>query len=109
MPFVGPSAIPNGCGRFWAELCESGEIDAESVDLTDPLAWALAESDARTVTEVAYRFCRHEPGIDLVLTGTGNVRHLEENVASLLRPPLPAPVTERLRQIFGRVRSASGW
>ena len=99
---------PERLREILAELCESGEIDAASVDLTDPLAWALAESDARTVPEVAYRFCRHEPGIDLVLTGTGNVRHLEENVASLLRPPLPASVTERLGQIFGRVRSASG-
>ena len=90
-------------------MSDCGEIDAEIVDMSDPLAWALEASEARSVPELAYRFCRYEPGIDLVLTGTGNARHLEENVASMLRPPLPAGVTERLRLMFGRVRSASGW
>ena len=90
------------------ELRRSGEIDADALDLFEPLAWVLEESDARTLPEAAYRFCRHEPGIDVVLTGTGSVRHLEENVDSLLRPALPAAVTERLRQIFGRVYSVNG-
>ncbi len=94
--------------QILAELRENDEIDADSVDLTHPLAWALAESDAKTLPEVAYRFCRHEPGMHLVLTGTGNIRHLQENVNSLLSPPLPAAVTERLRRIFGRVHSVSG-
>ena len=99
---------PDRLREILAELCESGEIDAASVDLSNPLAWALSGSDARTVPEVAYRYCRHEPGIDLVLTGTGSVRHLEENVASLLGPPLPTEVTQRLGQLFGGVRSATG-
>ena len=92
-----------------AELSDCGEIDSELVGISDPLAWALEASDASSVTELAYRFCRHEPGVDLVLTGTGNVQHLEENVASMLRPALPAEVTQRLGKMFGRVRSATGW
>ena len=90
------------------ELRRSGEIDTDAVDLFEPLDWVLEESDAKTLPEAAYRFCRHEPGLDVILTGTGNVRHLEENVASLLRPPLPCDVTDRLNQIFGRVHSANG-
>ena len=90
------------------ELRRSGEIDADAVDLFEPLDWVLEESDAKTLPEAAYRYCRHEPGLDVILTGTGNVRHLEENVASLLRPPLPCDVTDRLNQIFGRVHSANG-
>lgn len=90
------------------ELRRRGEIDPDSVDLFEPLDWVMEESDAKTLPEAAYRFCRHEPGIDVVLTGTGSVRHLEENVASLLRPPLPADVTERLKQIFKRVHSVNG-
>ncbi len=90
------------------ELRRSGEIDADALDLFETLSWVLEESDARTLPEAAYRFCRHEPGIDVVLTGTGSVRHLEENVDSLLRPALPEAVTERLRQIFGRVYSVNG-
>ena len=92
-----------------ADLSDRGEIDSDLAGMTDPLAWALDASDACSVTELAYRYCRYEPGIDLVLTGTGNVQHLEENVASMLRPPLPAEVRRRLRRMFGRVRSATGW
>ena len=90
------------------ELRRRGEIEVDALNLFDPLDWVLAESDARTLPEAAYRFCRHEPGIDIVLTGTGNIRHLEENVASLLRPPLPSKVVERLTKIFGRVYSVNG-
>ena len=90
------------------ELRRTGEVDADALDLFEPLEWVLDESDAKTLPEAAYRFCRHEPGLDVILTGTGDIKHLEENVASLLRPPLPAEVTERLKQIFGRVHSVNG-
>jgi aryl-alcohol dehydrogenase-like predicted oxidoreductase len=43
-----------------------------------------------------------------VLSGTGNVEHLKENVASLLKPPLAQADLERLAQIFGGVDSVSG-
>lgn len=100
---------PKRLREILTELGELGEVDAELAGMTDPLAWALDASDARSVTELAYRFCRCEPGIDIVLTGTGNVQHLEQNVASMLKPPLPPGVTRRLRKMFGRVRSATGW
>ena len=90
------------------DLRRSGEIDTDALDLFVPLDWVLEESDAKSLPEAAYRFCRHEPGIDVVLTGTGNIRHLEDNVASLLRPPLPSELVARLRKIFGRVHSVNG-
>lgn len=99
---------PERLREILVELRRTGEIDVDAVDLFDPLGWVMELSDAKTLPEAAYRFCRHEPGIDLVLTGTGNIRHLEENIASLLRPPLPAEVVERLRDIFGRVHSVNG-
>jgi L-galactose dehydrogenase len=46
--------------------------------------------------------------IDFVASGTGNVDHLQENVASLLKPPLPQAALQRLEQLFGRVDSVSG-
>lgn len=51
---------------------------------------------AVSLTDAAYRYCRHEPGIHSVLFGTGNLEHLEANVASLLRPPLPQDDLSRL-------------
>jgi hypothetical protein len=36
-----------------------------------------------------------------VLFGTGNADHLRSNVASILKPPLPAADTARLNELFG--------
>ncbi len=99
---------PDHLRAVLAELVEKGEVPAEEIDLDDPLGFVLAESDARDLTEAAYRFCRHEPGLDVILMGTGSIDHLETNVRSLLCPPLPAPVTERLQRIFAHAISASG-
>jgi len=90
------------------QLIESGEVDAADIDLDDPLDFAVRDSDARNVTEVAYRFCRHETGADVVLTGTGNIAHLEANIASLQRGPLPQAVQDKIRRIFARATSAHG-
>jgi aryl-alcohol dehydrogenase-like predicted oxidoreductase len=55
------------------------------------------------VVDAAYRYARHTPGIDVVLFGTGNVAHLRANIASILRPPLPAADVARLHELFGRL------
>jgi aryl-alcohol dehydrogenase-like predicted oxidoreductase len=60
------------------------------------------------VRDAAYRFCRHEPGADVVLTGTGSVQHLEENVASLERGPLAPEQYVLLAELFGQIDSISG-
>ena len=99
---------PDHLRAVLADLVEKGEVPAEEIDLDNPLGFVLAESDARNLTEAAYRFCRHEPGLDVILMGTGSIEHLETNVRSLLCPPLPAPVTERLQRIFAHAVSASG-
>ena len=42
-------------------------------------------------------------GADVILFGTGNRAHVKANVESILRPPLPAPVIERLHKTFGHL------
>jgi aryl-alcohol dehydrogenase-like predicted oxidoreductase len=61
------------------------------------------ERGARTITEAAYRFVRHEPGVDVVLFGTGNPQHLRENIAALLAPPLPPADRQTLTKLFGHL------
>ena len=53
--------------------------------------------------EAAYRFARHEPGVDVVLFGTGDAAHLRTNVASLLKPPLPEADRAKLAALFGHL------
>jgi aryl-alcohol dehydrogenase-like predicted oxidoreductase len=105
---------PDALRETVAGLRERGELPAEAADLLgadDPLGF-LFQGDtpdaARSQTEAAYRFCRHEPGIDVVLSGTGSVAHLEENATALNRPPLPAAEADRLRRAFAGVDSVSG-
>ena len=88
-------------------LVAEGRIPASAVNLADPLDF-LGRGDPAAVVEAAYRFCRHEPGAQVILTGTGHAEHLTQNVASILAPPLPAASLERLEQIFGQVDSVTG-
>jgi aryl-alcohol dehydrogenase-like predicted oxidoreductase len=83
------------------ELVAAGKIGKKALDRDDPLGFLLEESDAATLPEAAYRFCRHEPGVDVVLTGTGNPKHLKENIAAILQPALPQPVLNKLNDLFG--------
>ena len=89
-------------------LIERGAVDARRVDARDPLGFVTAHPGVKSLTEAAYRFCRHEPGAHVILTGTGSVEHLRENVESILAPKLPSEITARLAEIFGGVDSVSG-
>jgi L-galactose dehydrogenase len=91
-----------------SNLRKSGQITPDACDDDDPLGFLTAGGKAATIPEAAYRFCRYEPGMHTVLTGTGNVGHLKENVASLLKPPLAQADLQRLERIFGNVDSVSG-
>ncbi|HEX4741381.1 MAG TPA: aldo/keto reductase [Caulobacteraceae bacterium] len=91
-----------------ASLIARGEVDGARVDASDPLGFLRDHAGVGSVVEAAYRFCRHEPGAHVILTGTGDVAHLEANLAAIQAPALPADVLERLTRLFGRVDSVSG-
>jgi len=71
----------------------------------NPLGFLIHEADggATNVVEAAYRFVRHEPGVDVVLFGTGDPDHLRTNIASLLAPPLPLSDRQTLTKLFGHL------
>lgn len=94
--------------RVVGELVAEGRIDSEGVSLDDPLGFLVTSGEASSVVDAAYRFARHEPGTDVILTGTGNPAHLEANVASLAKGPLPAEDLARLTQLFGHLDHLSG-
>ncbi len=90
------------------DLEDRGLVDQGSVDHPDPLGFLVHEQGATSVTDAAYRYCRHEPGVHVVLSGTGNVDHLRANIISLLREDLPEPDRARLNTLFSRVDDISG-
>lgn len=91
----------------FAKLVEQGLLDASVLSDAnsggDPLAFLVSEGGAESITDAAYRYARHEQGADVILFGTGNKAHVKANVDSILRPPLPAPVIERLHATFGHL------
>ena len=102
-------ASSEGVGRVVRHLIDEGRLDPDAVDTDDPLAFLLAdEGGAASFSEAAYRFARHEPGGHVVLTGTGSVDHLTENVAAITGPPLPAEHLHRLHALFGHIDSVTG-
>lgn len=87
----------------FAKLVEDGLLEASVLSDGDPLAFLVSEGGAASITDAAYRYARHEKGADVILFGTGNKAHVKANVESILRPPLPAPVIERLHRTFGHL------
>ena len=89
-------------------LSGSGALDpalASSPDLMDALG---LRGEVDSLSEAAYRFCAYEPGLDCVLSGTSSPVHLQENLRSVMRGPLPSRVLDHLKALFGAVDSTSG-
>ena len=75
--------------RELRELAEKGLVETWLGETDDPLGFLIHDGGAASLTEAAYRFVRHEPGVDVVLFGTGDAEHLRANVAAINKPPLP--------------------
>jgi putative ABC transport system substrate-binding protein len=89
---------PDTAIAFASAFMPSLEAAARSLKVAPTIAHI--HSDAET---------RHEPGVDVVLFGTGNAGHLRTNINSLLKPPLPEADREKLAALFGHlVRTSFG-
>jgi aryl-alcohol dehydrogenase-like predicted oxidoreductase len=101
-------ADPPRVAREMKDLAAKGVIDKSLVDLNDPLGFLIHAGGAANMTEAAYRYARHEPGVDVVLFGTGDTGHLRANVASLLKPPLPEADRAKIERLFGHLAVGIG-
>jgi len=97
-------ADPPRVAREMKELAAKGLVEKWLGETDDPLGFLVHEGGAATMIEAAYRFARHEPGVDVVLFGTGDAEHLRSNVASLLKPPLPDADRAKLVALFGHLQ-----
>jgi len=94
---------PERLAATMQELAADGLVPPELADNPDPLGFLVHPGGAASVIDAAYRFVRHEPGVDVVLFGTGDEAHLKSNIASILKPPLPAADHARLAALFGHL------
>jgi len=97
--FSKPGLLP----KTVADLIAEGTLAEEGIEPANPLGFLVHPDGALSIVDAAYRYARHEPGIDVVLFGTGNAAHLKRNIASILSPPLPADDVARLNRYFGHL------
>jgi aryl-alcohol dehydrogenase-like predicted oxidoreductase len=96
-------ARPDFLAESIRELAAAGKVPAELGDDPRPLDFLVHPDGALNLTDAAYRFARYEPGVNVVLFGTGSAEHLRANIASLSRPPLPEADRRRLLELFANV------
>ncbi|AMN38689.1 aldo/keto reductase [Rhodoplanes sp. Z2-YC6860] len=101
-------ADPPRVAREMKALADRGLVERWLGETNDPLGFLVHEGGAANMIEAAYRYARHEPGVDVVLFGTGDAEHLRKNVASLLKPPLPQADREKIAKLFGHLMIGIG-
>jgi aryl-alcohol dehydrogenase-like predicted oxidoreductase len=97
-------ARPAQLAEAMRELVAAGQVPAWLAESDEPLGFLVHEGGASSLIDAAYRFARHEPGVDVVLFGTGDIGHLRSNIESILKPALPAADQARLAELFGHLR-----
>jgi aryl-alcohol dehydrogenase-like predicted oxidoreductase len=97
-------ARPAQLAATMRELAASGQVPAWLAETDDPLGFLVHPEGASSLTDAAYRYVRHEPGVDVVLFGTGDAGHLRTNIDSILKPPLPAADRAKLQTLFSHLR-----
>ena len=101
-------ADPPRVAREMKALADKGLVEKWLGDSNDPLGFLVHEGGAASMIEAAYRYARHEPGVDVVLFGTGDSAHLRSNVAALEKPPLPEADRAKLAKLFGHLAEGVG-
>ncbi len=85
------------------DLAAAGQVPQWLAETDNPLGFLIHSGGASSVTDAAYRFVRHEPGVHVVLFGTSSPEHLRMNIDSLNKPPLPAADRQQLADLFGHL------
>jgi aryl-alcohol dehydrogenase-like predicted oxidoreductase len=96
-------SFPGRLAEAMRELAAEGKVPAWLGEKGEPLDFLIHPGGAESVIDAAYRYARHEPGVNVTLFGTGDLGHLKANVASLSRPALPESDRTRLAELFGHL------
>ena len=94
-------SVPGRLQRDVRELVTKGLLPDWFSELENPLEFLIKEGGANSVMDACYRYARHQQGANTVLFGTGNLEHLETNLASILAPSLPQECLDKIDKYFG--------
>ncbi|MFC1988936.1 aldo/keto reductase [Chloroflexota bacterium] len=94
------SSQPDQVKRLINQLIEKNQLKPSDIDYNNPFDFLIRDSGAANLADLAYRFCHYEPGTHVILSGTGNSTHLEANIESFSRPPLPQEYLEKIKNMF---------
>jgi aryl-alcohol dehydrogenase-like predicted oxidoreductase len=94
-------SVPGRLQEDIRKLVDAGKLPEWLAGKAQPLDFLLHAHGAANVIEAAYRFARHEPGVNVVLFGTSNPDHVEANIRAILKPPLPEADRQKLIDLFG--------
>lgn len=92
---------PGRLNQVVTQLVNEEKLPVWLAETENPLSFLIHPDGARNVIDAAYRYCRHEPGTDVILFGTGNRTHLRSNIDSILSDPLPATDRQQIKELFG--------
>jgi len=84
-------------------LMDAGQLPKDMGNAAEVLDFLIHAGGATSLPDAAYRYARHEPGVDIVLFGTGSRAHVAENIASIVKPALPAADKARIDALFGHL------
>ena len=96
-------SVPGLLEKTISGLVEKGDLPNDLPNMGDPLGFLVHDGGAESILDAAYRFVRHQAGVDVVLFGTGNPDHLQANIDSILRPALPDADVATLHRLFGEL------
>ena len=90
-----------------AKILDGGQ-GGPMLSADEDLSFLVKSGAAKTIPEAAYRYVSHTPGINVCLTGTGNIEHLKANIAAINGEKLPEEILAKLAALFGNVDCVSG-
>ncbi len=96
-----------GLQKIMDQLQTQHLIDKSALGEEFFLKQVMADTSV-SIPDMAYRYCRHEPHIETVMFGTGNLAHLQANIHSLLSPAIPEEISTQIKNIFGDISTLSG-
>ena len=98
---------PDAMKKLCQELIDK-ELLPDTVNSANPLQFVLDSGEVSSIPEAAYRYLLDEPGVEVILSGTGRIAHLMENIKFICRGPLSPNLRSKISTLFGHIDSISG-